>query len=280
MILKKRKVVSKLSDISFYILASLIGLLIVIPFYFMVITAIKTQQEIFSYPIEWIPTEVTLGNFIDLFNIFPFAKVLMNSIIVSIVYTIVSMVTCTMAAFAFAKLKFKGSEMILKVFLATLMIPMQSTLIPLFIIFNNIGLTNTYMSVILPSLFRVFGIFLLVQNIKTIPDDFINAARIDGASYFSILYRIIVPLSAPVLAGYGIITFMDAWNDYLWPLIMLTKTDMMTLPIALGMISGRFTRNFGVQMAGSLISIIPVIIVYLFAQSKLKGGISLGGLKG
>lgn len=278
--LKSNKMRDRLSNIRFYILASVIGLLIIIPLYWMIITALKTQSAIFTYPIEWFPSQVTAENFLELFNRFPFARVLMNSSIVSISYTVISLITCSMAAFAFAKIKFRGSEVILKIFLATLMIPFQSILIPLYMLFNGAGLSNSYISVILPSLFRVFGIFMLVQNMKTIPDDYIDAARLDGASYFAVLRKVIIPMCGPVLAGYAVITFMDAWNDYLWPLVMLTKSEMMTVPVALSMLNGQYERNFGVQMAGSLISIIPVVFVYLFAQRKLKSGLSLGGLKG
>ena len=271
---------STISNIWFYVFASGVGLLIVIPLYWMIITALKTQTAIFTYPIEWFPKEITLQNFIDLFARFPFGKVLLNSTIVSVSYSVISIVTCCMAAFAFAKIPFRGSEALLKVYLATLMIPFQSTLIPLFMLFNSAGLSNTYGSVIIPSLFRVFGIFLLVQHMRTIPDDYIDAARIDGASYFTILWKVILPLSLPVIAGYAVITFMDAWNDYLWPLVMLTKESMMTVPVALGMVNGQYERNFGVQMAGSLISIVPVVLIYLFAQSKMKDGLTLGGIKG
>ena len=274
----KRKNV--LSNIGFYVFAGGIGLMIVVPLYWMIVTAFKTQTAIFTYPIEWFPKEITLQNFTDLFARFPFGRVLVNSAIVSVSYSIISIVTCSMAAFAFAKIPFRGSEALLKVYLATLMIPFQSTLIPLFMLFNSAGLSNTYGSVIIPSLFRVFGIFLLVQHMRTIPDDYIDAARIDGASYFTILWKVILPLSLPIIAGYAVITFMDAWNDYLWPLVMLTKPEMMTVPVALGMVNGQFERNFGVQMAGSLISIIPVVLIYLAAQSKMKDGITLGGIKG
>ena len=271
---------TRLSNLGFYVFAGGIGLIIVVPLYWMIVTAFKTQTAIFTYPIEWFPKEITLQNFVDLFARFPFGKVLVNSAIVSVSYSIISIVTCSMAAFAFAKIPFRGSEALLKVYLATLMIPFQSTLIPLFMLFNSAGLSNTYGSVIIPSLFRVFGIFLLVQHMRTIPDDYIDAARIDGASYFTILWKVILPLSLPVIAGYAVITFMDAWNDYLWPLVMLTKPEMMTVPVALGMVNGQFERNFGVQMAGSLISIVPVVLIYLAAQSKMKDGLTLGGIKG
>ena len=274
---KKKNV---LANLGFYVFAGGVGLMIVVPLYWMIVTAFKTQTAIFTYPIEWFPKEITLQNFTDLFARFPFGKVLVNSAIVSVSYSIISIVTCSMAAFAFAKIPFRGSEALLKVYLATLMIPFQSTLIPLFMLFKCAGLSNTYGSVIIPSLFRVFGIFLLVQHMRTIPDDYIDAARIDGASYFTILWKVILPLSLPIIAGYAVITFMDAWNDYLWPLVMLTKPEMMTVPVALGMVNGQFERNFGVQMAGSLISIIPVVLIYLAAQSKMKDGITLGGIKG
>ena len=271
---------TRLQNLGFYVFAGGIGLIIVVPLYWMIVTAFKTQTAIFTYPIEWFPKEITLQNFVDLFARFPFGKVLLNSAIVSVSYSAISIVTCCMAAFAFAKIPFRGSEVLLKVYLATLMIPFQSTLIPLFMLFNSAGLSNTYGSVIIPSLFRVFGIFLLVQHMRTIPDDYIDAARIDGASYFTILWKVILPLSLPVIAGYAVITFMDAWNDYLWPLVMLTKPEMMTVPVALGMVNGQFERNFGVQMAGSLISIVPVVLIYLAAQSKMKDGLTLGGIKG
>lgn len=274
---KRRNV---LSNLGFYVFAGGIGLMIVVPLYWMIVTAFKTQTAIFTYPIEWFPKEITLQNFVDLFARFPFGRVLVNSTIVSVSYSIISIVTCSMAAFAFAKIPFRGSDALLKVYLATLMIPFQSTLIPLFMLFNSAGLSNTYGSVIIPSLFRVFGIFLLVQHMRTIPDDYIDAARIDGASYFTILWKVILPLSLPIIAGYAVITFMDAWNDYLWPLVMLTKENMMTVPVALGMVNGQYERNFGVQMAGSLISIVPVVLIYLAAQSKMKDGLTLGGIKG
>ena len=270
----------RLEDTRFYIIASIIGILVIIPFYWMIITSIKTEASIFAYPIEWVPSEITLENFATLFQRFPFGQVLLNSAIVTICYTAVSLVTCSMAAFAFAKIPFKGSETIFKIYLATLMIPFQSILIPLFLIFNGMGLSNNYLSVILPSLFRVFGIFMLVQNMRTIPNDYIDAARMDGASYFTVLRKIIIPLTAPVLAAYAVITFMDSWNDYLWPLVMLTKTESTTLPVALSMLNGQYAHYYGVQMAGSLISIIPVVIVYLFAQRMFKSGLSLGGIKG
>ncbi len=275
-----RKLEKQIKTFGFYFIASAVGFLIIIPFFWMIVTAIKTQTAIFTYPIEWIPKEITFENFTALFSRFPFARIILNSVIITIFYTFISLLSCSMAAYAFAKIKFKGSGVLMKIFMVTLMIPFQSTLIPLFMIFNSIGLSNTYPSVILPSFFRVFGIFMLVQNMKTIPDDYLEAAKIDGASHMKIFFNVMLPLSAPTIAAYAIITFMDSWNDYLWPLVMLTKTEMMTLPVALGMLNGQYERNFGVLMAGSLVSIVPIIIIYIIAQKQFKSGIALGGIKG
>ncbi len=269
-----------LSGIGFHGSMTIIGLLILIPFFWMLITSIKPQTMIYSFPVEWIPSTVTLENFRLLFTRFPFGRVMLNSAIVSISYTVISLIVACMAAFAFAKLKFKGSEVIFKIFIATLMIPFHSILIPLFIIMNAVGLSNTYISVIIPSMFKVFVIFMLVQNMKTIPNDYIDSARIDGASYFSILWKIMVPLCWPIITMLGIIMFVESLNDYLWPLIMLTKTEMMTMPVALNLLNGQFNRNVGVSMAGSLLSIIPIIIIYIIAQRQFKSGLSLGGIKG
>lgn len=269
-----------LSGIGFYVPVTFIALLILIPFFWMITTSLKTQSAIYTFPVEWIPSELTLENYITLFTRFPFGRVILNSAIVSISYTMISLILSCMAAFAFAKLKFKGSEVIFKIFIATLMIPFHTILIPLFIIMSGMGLNNTYISVIIPSIFKVFVIFMLVQNMKTIPNDYIDAARMDGASNFTVLWKIIVPFCGPTIATLAIIMFVESMNDFLWPLVMLTKTKMMTMPVALSILYGQFNRNIGVSMAGSLISIIPIIIVYLIAQRKFKSGLSLGGIKG
>jgi multiple sugar transport system permease protein len=184
-----------------------------------------------------------------------------------------------MAAFAFAKMRFPFGNGIFKVYLATMMIPTQVTMIPLFVIMNKMGLINTYSSVILPSIFRPFAIFLLVQQIKTIPNGFIEAARIDGANLFQIYRKVLLPLCAPALATLAVTTFMESWNDYLWPLLMLTDSAKTTLPIALSTLNGQYATEYNVLMAGSLISMIPIIITYICAQKYFKNGLMDGGIK-
>jgi len=185
-----------------------------------------------------------------------------------------------MAAFAFAKIKFPFANGLFKVYLASMMIPMQVTLIPLFVIMNKLALINTYASVITPSLFRAFAIFLLVQTIKSIPDDFLDAAKIDGAGLFKTYFYVVLPLCTPTIATLSVTTFMDSWNDYLWPLVMLTDKDTMTLPLALNTLNGQYATEYNVLMAGSLISMIPIIIVYILAQKYFKSGFMAGGIKG
>ncbi len=233
-----------------------------------------------AIPIEWIPKEPTLDAYVKVFARFPFLKTIGNSLFISITYTLITLISASMAAFAFAKIKFPKAELLLKCFLATMMIPTQVTMIPLFVVMNRLGWINSFRSVILPSIFRPFAMFLLVQQMRTIPDDFLNAARIDGASTFQIYRHVALPLCAPTLATLSITTFMESWNDYLWPLLMLTDKTKMTLPIALSTLNGQYATEYNVLMAGSLISMIPIILVYIFAQRYFKKGMIAGGIKG
>ena len=178
------------------------------------------------------------------------------------------------------KIRFPGADGLLKLYLASMMIPTQVTLIPLFVIMNKLGLINTYPSVILPSLFRVFGIFMLVQQMRSIPYDFMEAARIDGAGMFRIFRVVILPLCGSSIATLTITTFMESWNDYLWPLLMLTDKNKMTLTLALNNLNGQYGTEYNVLMAGSLISMLPIIIVYACAQKNFKQGVMAGGIKG
>jgi len=233
-----------------------------------------------AIPIEWIPKEPTLGAYVKVFSRFPFLKTIGNSLFISITYTLITLISASMAAFAFAKIKFPKAELLLKCFLATMMIPTQVTMIPLFVVMNRLGWINSFRSVILPSIFRPFAMFLLVQQMRTIPDDFLNAARIDGASTFQIYRHVALPLCVPTLATLAITTFMESWNDYLWPLLMLTDKTKMTLPIALATLNGQYATEYNVLMAGSLMSMIPIILVYIFAQRYFKKGMIAGGIKG
>lgn len=270
----------RFNKVSFYIIATAAAIIIMIPFFWMVSTSFKSKGALMTLPIEWVPNEPTLDAYQTLFSRFAFARTIINSILIAVCYTAITVIASSMAAFAFTKIKFPFANGLFKVYLSSMMIPTQIILIPLFVIMNKMNLTDTYSSVILPSLFKAFAVFLLVQAMRTIPNDFIEAARIDGATLFCTYRKVMLPLCAPTIATLCVTTFMDSWNDYLWPLVMLTDKDMMTLPLALSQLNGQYSTEYNVMMAGSLISMIPIILVYVGAQKYFKQGLLAGGVKG
>ena len=270
----------RMAGAAYYTAAVLLAVIALVPFAWMVSTSFKSRGALMSIPIEWIPAEPTLDAYATVFERFPFLRTIGNSLFIAVCYTLLTLASASMAAFAFTKIRFKGSGVLLGVYLATMMIPTQVTMIPLFVVMNQIGLINHYSSVILPAIFRPFAVFMLVQQMRTIPPDYMDAARIDGASTFRIYRQVMLPLCAPALATLAITNFMDSWNDYLWPLLMLTDKAKMTLPIALSTLNGQYDTEYNVLMAGSLISMIPIILIYIFAQKYFKNGLMAGGVKG
>ena len=270
----------RLGQAGYYIISILLAVLALIPFLWMISTSLKSRGALMSIPIEWIPAEPTLDAYTEVFSRFPFLRTIGNSLFISVAFTLITLVSASMAAFAFAKLRFRGSGVILSIYIATMMIPTQVTMIPLFVVMNRLGLIDSYASVILPSMFKPFAVFLLVQQMKTIPNDYLDAARIDGAGLFHIYFRVALPLCIPTLATLAVTTFMESWNDYLWPLLMLTDRNKMTLPIALSTLNGQYNTEYNVLMAGSLISMITIIIIYIAAQKQFKAGLMAGGIKG
>lgn len=264
----------------YYAAAILLALIALVPFAWMISTSFKSRGALMSIPIEWIPEEPTLDAYFTVFERFPFLRAIGNSLLIAVCYTLLTLVSASMAAFAFTKIQFKGSGFLLGLYLATMMIPTQVTMIPLFVVMNQIGLINHYSSVILPAIFRPFAVFLLAQQMRTIPPDYMDAARIDGAGVWRIWRQVTLPLCAPALATLAVTNFMDSWNDYLWPLLMLTDKAKMTLPIALSTLNGQYDTEYNVMMAGSLISMIPIILIYIFAQKYFKHGLMAGGVKG
>lgn len=270
----------RLGTAGYYVVSIVLAVIALIPFMWMISTSLKSRGALMSIPIEWIPAEPTLDGYAKVFSRFPFLRTIGNSLLISVAYTLITLISASMAAFAFAKLRFRGSGAILSVYIATMMIPTQVTMIPLFVVMNRLGLIDSYASVILPSMFKPFAVFLLVQQMKTIPNDYIDAARIDGAGLFQTYRKVALPLCIPTLATLAVTTFMESWNDYLWPLLMLTDRNKMTLPIALSTLNGQYSTEYNVLMAGSLISMVPIIIIYIAAQKQFKSGLMAGGIKG
>ena len=263
-----------------YLTAVFIGVIVMIPFLWMLSTSFKSKGALMQIPVQLIPKEPSLDAYRTVFSRFPLLRAIGNSFLITGSYTVVTILSASMAAFAITKIKFPWAESIFKLYLASMMIPTQVTLIPLFVIMNKLGLINTYPSVILPSLFRAFAVFMLVQQMRSIPNDFMEAARIDGAGIFRIYGRVIMPLTRSAIATLTVTTFMESWNDYLWPLLMLSDKNKMTLTLALNSLNGQYGTEYNLLMAGSLISMVPIIIIYACAQRYFKSGLMSGGVKG
>jgi ABC-type glycerol-3-phosphate transport system permease component len=258
------------------IVATLIAL---VPFLYVVSTSLKDTFTLFKYPPEWIPAQPTLGNYRSLLEEHPFARWTLNSLVVASAVTIIKVIIDSMAGYAFAKMSFPGKEILFLVVLLTLMVPFAATLIPLFIIVRDFGLTNTYPGLILPALASPIGIFMMRQFIETLPTDLENAARLDGCSEFQIYRRIILPLVRPGLVVLGVFTFMTQWTSYIWPLVIATREDMLTVTVGVQSLRALFTVNWGILSAGAVLSMLPLFLVFLFLQRYFIAGSIAGALK-
>lgn len=256
------------------------AVVLMFPFVWMLSGSFKDNLEVVRMPPNLIPDTFKFSNYVEITKYFPIYRFLGNSVGVSLVTTVAQIVVCAMAAFVFAKIPFRGRETLFVLYLITMMIPMQVTMTPLFIVFQKLHLTNTYLGLILPGIFSAYGTFLLRQHIMTIPDPLIEAARMDGASYLRVFVNIILPLSKPALATLAIFAFMASWNNFLWPLIITSDKELMTLPIGLSKLQGRWATEWNILMAGNVISFIPIFIVFLFASKYFIKGMTMSGVKG
>ena len=261
-------------DLAAHILLTLAAVCLVFPFVWMLSGAFKDALEAVKMPPQLIPSRFNLDNFINIMKYFPIDRFLLNSIFVAVITVALQLLFCSMAAFVFAKIRFRGREFLFLVYLITLMIPIQVTMTPLFIVFSKLQLNDTYLGLILLGVFSAFGTFLLRQHIMTVSDSLMEAAFIDGASYFRVFFQIILPLSKPALATLGVLAFMNTWNSYLWPLIIINSTELMTLPLGLTKLIGRWSTEWNILMAGNVVSFIPMLLVYIFAQNYLIKGLT------
>ena len=255
------------------------GFLTLAPFIWMVSASFMHDGHASVFPPRFLPDEFTLTQYETLFSRLDVSRNLLNSFMLSVIVTVVSLVFNSMAGFAFAKYRFAGKDAIFKLLLSSMVIPAQVTMLPLFLMLKEFGFLNTYMAIIIPGLANVFGIFLIRQYVMAIPDSLIESARIDGATDFQTYYKIIVPLAAPVMVTLAIFTFMGTWNDFLWPLIVLNDSDMYTLPVALANLMGEHTKDPELMMAGSVITILPVMVIFLVLQKYYIKGIMMGSVK-
>ena len=257
------------------------GLTMLVPFLWMLTTSLKTDQQVFNIPPVWVPNPVMLSNYPAAWGIANFPRYFLNSIVVSVTVTLISLLLNSMAGYAFAKYNFRGREVIFVLIISTLMIPFQVTMIPVFILLRNLGWLNAFTGLIVPGIAGAFGIFLMRQFFYTIPNDLIDSGRIDGAGEFRIFAQIVLPLCKPAFAALGIFTFMGSWNAFIWPLIVVRSDDMRTLPLAIAaMAAGHYIMSWPLLMAGALFVIGPVILVFLALQRYFIQGIALTGMRG
>ncbi len=250
------------------------------PLLWMVSVSFMPQGEASHFPPPLLPSSITTHNYHELFARTGMGGNFANSLLVSLGITVGSLLLNTMAGYAFAKLNFVGRERLFQVLMAALVIPAQVAMLPLFLLMKQLGLVNSYAGVVVPALAGVFGIFLVRQYARSIPDELLEAARIDGAGEWRIFFQIVLPMLKPVLVTLAIFTFMAAWNDFMWPLIVLTDQEHYTLPVALASLSREHIMDVEMMMAGAVVTVLPVLLLFLVLQRYYIQGLLLGSVKG
>ena len=254
--------------------------LMVFPFIWMVIASLMTAGEIQMRPPVWLPASPQFSNYSELAESIPIVRLYFNSLFTSGVIVFGVLLSSSLAGFAFAKYRFPGRELLFYLILATMMIPFFVTLIPVFFIVRQLGWIDSYQGLVVPGLTSAYGIFLMRQFMITVPDELIDAARIDGASEPMIYWRIVIPLVKPALATLGTFTFIGAWNNFLWPLLVLNSRELFTLPLGINSLRSLYADNTNLLMAGTAVAVLPMLLLFVFLQRYFIKGIALTGLKG
>ncbi|MEX2540909.1 MAG: carbohydrate ABC transporter permease [Trueperaceae bacterium] len=254
----------------------------VTPFVWAVTTSLKARGAMLIVPPQFLPSEPSLDAYSTVVNRFPFIRVFGNSVLVAVATTLGQLVLCSMAGYAFARLKFFGRDTLFLLYLATLMVPFAVIVTPLFIIVTKLGWTNSYIGLVIPVMFSAFGTFFMRQFFQSIPRELEEAATIDGAGTLTTFWRIIMPMTMPALATLGVLSFMGSWNSFLWPLLIVNDRELMTLPVALSALQGIYPgqTQWNIVMAGTVLATIPTIAVFLFAQRWVIEGVAGSGVKG
>jgi len=271
----------RVRTLSRYLLLGAVAMLMVGPFLWMVSTSMMDQSDIFRYPPRWLPPGFTLKNYRAIMDVLPLGRMFLNSFTIAVSATCGQLVSCALAAYAFARMRFRGRSFLYFALLATMMIPPQVTMIPVFLIMRFLGWIDTLYALIVPAFFGgAFGTFLLRQFFATIPVDLEDAARIDGCGRFRIFWTIVLPLSRPALVTLALFTFMAYWNDLLGPVIYLSSVEKATLTIGLANLqSGAMTTRYDLLMAGSVLSVLPILVLFVAGQRWFVRGIAMTGLR-
>jgi len=269
-----------LSKFFAYLLLSILSVVFILPFYWLMTTSIKPDAQIFRFPPVWIPHPPVWSNYKEGLTFIPFLLFLRNTLTICFSVVVGTILSCSLVAYGFSRIEWKGRDFLFFVMLSTMMLPAQVTMIPVFMIFRKLHWINTFKPLIVPAFFgNAFFIFLLRQFFMTVPQDLIDAARIDGSSEFGIYWRIMMPLSKPALATVGLFSFLNSWNDFINPLIYLLDEDKYTLSIGLAMFQGQYGSEYGQLMAVTTVMTVPIIILFFFTQRTFIQGIKLTGLK-
>ncbi|MDD5367931.1 MAG: carbohydrate ABC transporter permease [Anaerolineaceae bacterium] len=269
-----------LLDALWYVVATVLGLTIVLPFLWMIVTSLKTPSEVFAYPPTWIPKTFEWRNYLEVWKEAPFARYFLNSTLVAGAVTVGQLISCILAAFAFARMNFKGKNIMFLIFMSTTMISTQVTLVPSYLIMKQLDWVDHYQALIVPFLANAFGVFMIRQSFRAIPRELEEAAKLDGCGRFRFLVLILLPLCKPILASQGLFAFMGNWNSYLWPLIVTNRDEMRTLQIGLRYFVGaEGGTQWGVYMAAALLVSVPVIIIYFLVQKTFVESMASTGLK-
>ena len=274
---RKRALMGK---VGVYLVLIIISLFMIIPFLWMLSASIKTDREVFQIPFVWIPAKPQWSNYIRIWTKMPFLKYIGNTAFLTIVVTLLQLFTSSFAAYSFAKLDFKHKNVLFLAYIATIAMPWQVYMVPQFIMMRRMGLNDKLLAIICLQAFSAFGVFMMKQFYEGIPDDLCEAARIDGMSEYRIYASIMLPLSKPALSTLTIFTFVATWNDYLGPLIYLKTQENKTIQLGLKMFISQYSSDYGLIMAGSVLSLIPVLIVFLILQKYFVEGVASTGLKG
>jgi multiple sugar transport system permease protein len=275
-----RAPIKTIKSVSLYALISTVSISMIIPFIWMLSASLKKESEIFGFPIKWIPETIYWSNYIDVWTRVPFLTYYLNTIKIAVFVTLFQIIACSLAAYAFAKVKFPERDKLFFLYIATMMIPYQVMMIPQFLLMKQLGLVDSHWALIVLGTFNPFGVFLFRQFFLTIPEELSEAARIDGLSEWGIYLRIILPLTKPAIASLVIFSFMHSWNDFLGPLIYLTSDKLYTLQLGMQHFQTEYNTEYALLMAAAVSAVIPTVLVYVFAQKYFVEGISTAGIKG
>lgn len=279
-VMKKKKSSAVLRRVLLYIVLILIAVIMVVPFLWMLSTSLKTQYDAVKIPPVWIPDPPQWENYVKLFTEQPMLQFMLNTIKIVFFVVLGQLFFSSLAAYSFARISFKGRNVVFFFYIATLMVPGQVTMIPTYLMFAKAGLTDNHLALILPAFFSAFGVFLLRQFFMSLPRELEEAAEIDGCNPFMTYWRIMLPLVVPAMLTLGVFTLMNTWNDYMGPLIYLSSPEKYTMTLGIAYFKGVYTTQWNLVMAGSIVSVVPILIAYLCAQKYFIEGIAFSGVKG